>query len=451
MKSPLSTEILASFVCNLEAQHLGRLTRETVGKCLVDLAGAAIAGYFSLSARALRDTVMEIFATQDGQIWFSGHKRGAAGAAMANAAAASALDLDDGHRLAAGHPGAAVIPAALASCGDESIAGDRLLTAIVAGYEVAVRVSASRNLAAQDTLATGRWAAYGAAAARGKMRNLPPDLLAQALAIAGVLSPGLAAAGYSKVMGNHVKEGIPWAVFTGILAVALAERSYTGPVDILDHPQYHHAEILRANLGETWAIDNIYFKPYGCCRWIHSALEALAAILGELSPDPEDIHSIRVDTFGRALQLSNETAPATVEAAQYSIPYCLALLALKGTAALLPLQESHLRDPRVSALACRVSLETDPRFDGLFPQKTAARVMVRTGRSCHDHTVTDPRGDPTNAMTPDALKQKFLILSRDHLTREEQNKLTRLLEVQDRQHLESFVRALNRVRLTGNA
>ena len=41
-------------------------------------------------------------------------KLSVAGAAMANAAAASALDIDDGHRGAAGHAGAGIIPAAFA-------------------------------------------------------------------------------------------------------------------------------------------------------------------------------------------------------------------------------------------------------------------------------------------------------------------------------------------------
>ena len=37
-------------------------------------------------------------------------------------------------------------------------------------------------------------------------------------------------------MGNHVKEGIPWSTFTGLCALELAAAGFTGPIDILDHP-----------------------------------------------------------------------------------------------------------------------------------------------------------------------------------------------------------------------
>jgi hypothetical protein len=76
----------------------------------------------------------------------------------------------------------------------------------------------------------------GAAAAGGRLRRMNPDNLAQALAIAGVQAPGLSAAGYSQVMGNSTKEGIPWATLTGLSALWLADKGFTGPVDILDHP-----------------------------------------------------------------------------------------------------------------------------------------------------------------------------------------------------------------------
>ena len=100
---------------------------------------------------------------------------------------------------------------------------------------------------------------------------------AEAMAVAGVLSPGLSAAGYSKVMGNHAKEGIPWATMTGLWAADLAAGGFTGPLDILDHPDYYDAAKILAGLGEGFAVDAIYFKPYACCRWIHSALDGLVS------------------------------------------------------------------------------------------------------------------------------------------------------------------------------
>jgi len=45
-----------------------------------------------------------------------------------------------GHRLAMGHPGAAVIPTALALAAETQATAYELYAAIVAGYEVSVRL-----------------------------------------------------------------------------------------------------------------------------------------------------------------------------------------------------------------------------------------------------------------------------------------------------------------------
>ena len=218
----------------------------------------------------------------------------------------------------------------------ESASWPEILLAIAAGYEVGCRISAARELEKLPTMSTGRWCAYGAAAAVGRLRRLDAERLAQALAIAGIQSPEMSAAGYSRIMGNQVKEGIPWATMTGIMAVYLAESGLTGPLDILDHEAYFQAGDILEGLGEDWAIDRVYFKPYACCRWNHAALDALLALKDRHHLDGADIEAIEVHTFKRALKLTNETNPDTVEGAQYSLPFCLAVAAVRrrpGTAA----------------------------------------------------------------------------------------------------------------------
>ncbi|WP_348640089.1 MmgE/PrpD family protein, partial [Mesorhizobium sp. M4B.F.Ca.ET.190.01.1.1] len=98
-------------------------------------------------------------------IWVTEDRSSVVGAAMANSAAASALDIDDGHRGAAGHAGAGVIPAALAVAQAVDASVSETMVAIALGYEIALRIASSRPVAAIDTYATGRWVGYGAAAA----------------------------------------------------------------------------------------------------------------------------------------------------------------------------------------------------------------------------------------------------------------------------------------------
>jgi len=407
-----TTEVLADYALSLRGEEIPAPVRERIGDCLIDLAGAAAAGRATAAAEIARRTAARLGAPGAAGLWFGGGRREAAAAAFANSAAASALDLDDGHRAAGGHPGAAVLPAVIAVAQESASPAPDTLAAIAVGYEVGVRVAAARDFARLDTLSTGRWGAYGAAAAACRLRGLDRRRTAEALSVAGVLSPGLSAAGYSRFMGNHAKEGIPWSVLTGLWATELAASGFTGPLDILDHPDHFDARRIRAGLGRGFAVEGVYFKPYGCCRWAHAALEALETVMREEGLAAEDLESVEVHTFERALRLTNEIDPVTVEAAQYSLPFGLGLLAAEGREALLPIREGSLHHPRAVALASRVSLRVDPELDRGFPAETAARVLVRAGGRSHARLCRHPAGDPARPMDRAALIAKFRHLSR---------------------------------------
>ncbi|MCG8356787.1 MAG: hypothetical protein MI920_14550, partial [Kiloniellales bacterium] len=228
-----------------------------------------------------------------------------------------------------------------------------------------------------------------------------------ALAIAGSSAPNLTAVAYSRVMGNHVKEGLTWATATGLAAVDLAATGFTGPLDLYDHEDHYDPAKLSHGLGESWLIDSVYFKPYSCCRWAHAAIDALIELQMEGAIPASEIEAIEVHTFGRALRLNNDLAPANLEAAQYSLPFCIALVALRGTGALLPLREGSLADREVLALAERVHLQVDPQLDAMFSEAVPARLEVVMPQGRVTRTVITPKGEAANPMTRADLRAKF--------------------------------------------
>ena len=289
--------------------------------------------------------------------------------------------------------------------------GMALLAAIVIGYEVAIRIAAARDHDALDTLASGRWCGFGAAAAAGRLRGMSPDKLAEAMAIAGVQAPGLSAAGYSTIMGNSVKEGIAWATLTALCALGPAERGFTGPLDILDHPDYYCPDKIVSGLGKTFAIEQIYFKPYSCCRWIHSAIDALCAIMAEHNLEAQQMIGMDVHLFERALRLNNYPDPDSLESAQYSIPFCLALAAVGGKSAFLPMLSGLLRRKEIVGLARRIRLFEDAELTDMFPETVPARVIVHTKNNRYTRLVRHPQGDPANPMQWPEIENKLHVLS----------------------------------------
>jgi 2-methylcitrate dehydratase PrpD len=397
---------LAEFVAGTTSVPSSAL--QSAMRAVCDLATAAIVGFGSPGGCAARAAAKAAWGAGHASCWFTDTQLAPAGAAFANAAIASMLDLDDGHRAAAGHPGASIIPAVLAGGEFRDGNAERILAAMVLGYEISVRIGAARDLAALDTLATGRWCGPGAAAAVGWLRGLSVRELAQAMAIAHMAAPHMV----PRVSGNNVKEGIPWATAAGITAVELAAAGFTGPLHFLDDAQGHDPSILIEGLGRRWLIESAYFKPYGCCRWAHAAIDALLNLHAEHSIAPTEIEAIEIHTFARALTLGNETAPATLEAAQYSVPFCSSLGMVRGAEALLPLRETSLADPEVLALARRVTLAVDPALDAMFSRMVPARVVVRTLQGAVGCTVTVPKGDAGNPMTEADQIAKFRTATR---------------------------------------
>ncbi len=422
-----TTRLLAEYVLDLDVHQLPSAVGEAVKDCLIDLLAAAAAGATTPPARHTRRMAASFFADGPSNVWFTTKRLRPEAAALVNSAAASALDLDDGQRAAGGHPGAAILPSVLAVGQAVDAGGRDIIAAATAGYEVAVRIGAARDFSRLDTLSTGRWSAYGAAAAAGRLRCVTPEVLAQALAIAGVLSPGLSAAGYSAVMGNQVKEGIPWSVFTGLAALELAEQGMTGPLDILDHPDYFDGRRILRGLGHTYAVTDVYFKPYACCRWIHAAIDGLIDLMAQAAIASEQITGITVHTFERALRLNNYPDPPTIEAAQYSVPFCLALAARSGAAALLPISPTRLTEPKTVALARRVCLAVDTDMDRRFPTEAGARVVVETDRGRYEQTVRFPLGDPRNPLGRPRLVEKFERLADGVMTAVDRRRLLEAL------------------------
>jgi 2-methylcitrate dehydratase PrpD len=291
--------------------------------------------------------------------------------------------------------------------GTPSLDAQRALAAIAIGYEIGVRISAARDLRSVPTVNSGLWSGQAVAAAVGWLRGLSRSQIAHAISIAGTTAPSQSATPYTRYRGNSVKEGIPWGAANGILAVDLAEQGFTGPIDILDSPERYNRARLLDGLGTSWLINSTYFKPYSCCRWIHAPIDALLALMDEHDIQSGAITSIDVETFGRSLTLSNEVAPATLEGAQYSLPFCLGVAATSGASALLPLSNEALADQRAIEIAGRVRMTVNPEFDLMFPAAVPGRIRITTTSQAFERTVLAPKGEPTNPMGWDDIGSKF--------------------------------------------
>jgi 2-methylcitrate dehydratase PrpD len=273
-----------------------------------------------------------------------------------------------------------------------------------------VRISAARDICSLRTTDTGLWCGPGVAAATGWLTGQSTAVIAQSIAIAAQTATSQAATGWTKI-GHTVKEGIPWATANGLMAVSLAAAGHRGPLDILDDPKRYSRQRLLNGFGDIWAIEQAYFKLYSCCRWAHAAIDGALVLKARHAIVPEQIQNLSIETFDRALTLPNQSDPQSVEAAQYSIPFCVALALVHGERALLPMDQRHLSDPRVIGLATRITLSSSNAYADAFPDMTPARVTIGAEGLRDSIEVIFPKGEPKNPLSSADLMDKFAILS----------------------------------------
>lgn len=400
------TRTLAEFVAELNYETLPQEVIRFTKTCLLDLFGSAFAAIGTSLSIAAGMFSKDAFGGGPVTRWDTGKKVSVTGATWINSSLASAVDIDDGHRLAVGHPGASIIPAAVGTGEYVSTSGRRLLEAIVAGYEVAIRVSASRNPLQIENVATGGWGGFGAATAASKLLSHSPTMIQNTYGLAAMYGPRLP--GYFPGGRRMVKEGISWSALAGVSSALLTHCGFTGPEDVFTHLPLYDSKKILDGLGKNFLILKTYFKRYPCCRWFHPVIDGCLDLMEEGAFQTNVIQNIHIQTFSRAFSLPNRSHPQTLEEAQFSIPFCSALAMNQKGKGFYHIRPSDLYNPEILRLAEKVKLEHHSRFDETFPAKITSRISIQTEKGKFDKVCSVTKGDPGFPFSEEELEEKYL-------------------------------------------
>lgn len=294
------------------------------------------------------------------------------GAVTAYGYTVNALDIDDGHNMIKGHPGAVLMAGLWPAALKVGATYKEFLTALVIGYEVAVRAGLALHKYYGFYHGTGSWGALGVAAGISRLFKLDRKTLANALAIADYQGPVAPVMRIVEIPSMN-KDGIAWGAITGAMAVEAAMRGITGQFYNLLEPE---AGYLLDSLGSEYEIMNLYFKYFPCCRWAHAAVVCALGLREKYELKPDDIEKVYIYTFKAGTQLSS-VKPELCDEAQYNMvyPLCAALTEGKFT----PVQDSEKyiqTHPEVVGMMDRVEFAVDDEMESKFPRKRFARVEV---------------------------------------------------------------------------
>jgi 2-methylcitrate dehydratase PrpD len=362
--------------------------RRHLGLLLLDHAAVCEGGRLAPASRIAAEHASEVYGGDAATSLYDGRRLSVPGAAFANGVLANALDHDDGHRLTKGHPGAIVIPAALAVAEHVDATVEELYASILVGYEVAIRVGILLHAREQQYHASASWGGLGVAVAAARLLGLDPMQLRHAVGIAEYHAP-IALMPRAVADPAMTKDTCGWGGVIGTTSALLAQRGFTG----LD------SEFMQADgaleLGERWECLELYVKPYPCCRWTQPALDAALA-LRQTIDDPSQIESGVIRTFEAADGLSRRH-PQTTEDMQYSLVWPVATALVRGV---FGVEEAlaGFDDPRVARIVDRLDVEVDRDFSAAFPARRLAHLELELadGRILRSGDV-EAGGEPASA------------------------------------------------------
>jgi 2-methylcitrate dehydratase PrpD len=341
-------------------------------------------------------------------------------AAAVNGSLMNVIDADDGHRTAKGHPSGVILAAAMAATHLSPASGEDFLRAIFCGYEVGIRVGQAKNRG-NTYHGSGYWAAFGASVAAGYLLGLSSEQMIHALGITEILAPNCQLMGWIGARDiPMIKEGMGWGASTGLMAALMAQKGVTGTLTIFNDAE---PQLNLHRLGIDYEVLKLYFKKYPSCRWTHTALEAIFSLLSDNKVDSCKIEKIHIKTFIRAALLDNPR-PTTQEAAQYSIPFLVAVALTKGTLNPDDMVGNALKDHNVISLADKISVSHDPEFEKQYPDFALASVEVTllNGESFCKRAQTTI-GDWNDPLSDGELKEKFYNFARRRLSPEKLEKI----------------------------
>ena len=409
MSTPVDT--LAQFVSRTQLSDIPSAVQQHAKLVLLDTVGVMLAGFEQPEMQALQKT----FATTAGQGatvlcrgWPVNDPRTAA---LLNGTAGRSIELCEGHRFVACQAGVQVLPGLLASAEVLGRSGAELLSSLVLGYDVAVRMGYAltpRALAHQN----GQSAMIGAAAGGARLRNLTPAQMSQAMRIAAtfVLTPSYtnAVAGATTLNAAGGMCG-----FTASLAPEMAQAGFIAQEQAIGEAfahlvgdGYQESKLLE-ELGTRFEITRNYFRLRACCNPIYASLDAFEEAWAQAQVKVDQIERVDVYTYRFASNMQSQT-PRNGFASKYSLPHTVAAIALRGNAGYGSFTETFVQQPEVVALRQRVFVQEDPALNAQFPTLKPSRVTLtfKNGQQI-TKTCESAKGDFQRPYQESEIREKF--------------------------------------------
>lgn len=406
----MSTDItsrISAFVSALSWDDVPDPARVAARRTAANVVGLSVGAAYAPAADAVLAAAADLGQRGSAQVLGRSERLTAPWAALVNGLTAHVEDFDDTYLPCILHPGAPIVPAALAAAELAGADGATLMVGVVAGVEVSSRLGDCLWPTHFDrgwhvTATTG---SVGAACAAARVLGLDAQRTAAAIAIATTQ-----AAGHTEQLGSMTKSfQVGRAAATGVEAALLAEHGFTGPVEPLAGRR-GMAALMAAeidwtpmnDLGSRWLVECNALKPYSCGIVSHPAIDAGKRLRAN-GTDPAQLESVVLEVHPRVLDVMGVTEPEAGLQSKFSVYHCFAVGLVRGAGGPAEFSDECAADPQIQQVRKLITVKLDPALEADSCRMTATLA----DGSKLDYTVEHATGSTPAPMTDEQLQDKF--------------------------------------------
>lgn len=415
------TARLADHAANLEYERLTLEVVEKAKQCILDVAGIAIRARFDAESSEPITVAVKELAGSGGKCTAIGNREDfpTQYAALLNGTYAHTLDFDDTHRRGSIHPGASIIPGALAVAEEAGASGKALIAGVVAGYDVTCRVSEAAGPRAHYDHGfhpTATAGTFGTTAAGARILGMSSLTLQDAFGLNGSQAAGsmqfLENGGWNK----RVHPGL--AAHNAVYALKFAQKGFIGASNPLEGPagffkSYSDApepERALLGLGEQYSIADTAFKPYPSCRFTHTPLDLILEMVHTEDISATDIEGITIGLAQKGIDIVGVPAdrkrrPQSIVDGQFSMHFTAAVAAAHRR--MTWDDYDKIKDPSIVSLMDRIEVVHDPACQAEYPDKFAGSVEIRARGERFSRFSALAKGEPENPLSWEEVVGKF--------------------------------------------
>src|SRR5437868_7847668 len=330
-------------------------------------------------------------------------------AAIANGMLAHSDETDDDFTTGGGHPGCAVVPAALASGERFGISGTHFLRAVALGYDIAMRAMRTVGAGMKEThnLAGTMGATAAAVCAASLSAPQMRWLLDYAAQQAG------AGIGARRRDTGHIEQAFLFGAMgarNGVNAALIVHSGWTGVNDVLSGPN-NFVESLNPKgdpagmieqLGERYGVVQTTLKKWTTGGPIQAPLDALENLRKR--------HPFQADQVKQVVVRAATSAAYTVnnrDMPDICLQHLVAVMLIDQTVSFRAAHDTaRMQDPAVLRERAKVQLVPDGELEKLIPVRVAIVEVSLTDGTRLNERDEHVRGTPENPMTRDEVVAK---------------------------------------------